>query len=405
MIRKRFFPVLAVVMIGLLFENASAQDVPEDATIVRGPFSLNSSIGLDIVHDDNVFRAATDERGATITLVKPELGLQFAPGSHVLSLDYAGELGRYSSLTSDDYDDHRIEGSAALRLGRRSELEFSSSLKELHENRGTGLTEGTPVGELPVEPDRYSDTAVSARYTYGLSDDGASISLSLGETNTDYDNNLERTRYFARSVSSTGLSFGVPVKGATRIVFEVGMDDVAYDHVRPGRSSVDSTEQEYLIGVEWDASAKTTGSIKAGHLEKDFDALDVPSFSSPTWEMSVRWSPRSYSHLEFGTRRTAEESNSLSGDARDITEDSVSWIHSWNDRLQTTVAMALLHEDYQGTGDLRKQDTGRYSLDLSYEIQSWLQWEIGLARNTRSSDIDRFDFAGNIVRTGVVVTF
>jgi hypothetical protein len=61
--------------------------------------------------------------------------------------------------------------------------------------------------------------------------------------------------------------------------------------------------------------------------------------------MSVRFSPRYYSHSEFQTRRTAEESNSLSGDARDIAEDSISWIHGWNDRLQTTVEMALLQED------------------------------------------------------------
>ena len=176
----------------------------------------------------------------------------------------------------------------------------------LHDNRGSGISDNT--GIVFQTPDTYADTIVDATYTYGTP--GAKMNLELAASYLDksYTNHEELTQYFDYTQPELGATFFYRVMPKTDLLLQARYNDVSYDTNRPFADKLDSSEQNYQIGVTWDATAKTTGIAKVGYLIKDFDSPSYNSHEFPSWEVAVDWSPRKRTTFNLTTNSTAIES-------------------------------------------------------------------------------------------------
>src|SRR5256885_9446240 len=89
------------------------------------------------------------------------------------------------------------------------------------------------------------------------------------------------------TLSSTEV-FGVRVRPKTSVELSVQALDITYDHPRASGLSLDSREYRYLLGVVWEATGKTTGSMRVGGITKKFDDPALPNYSAPNWEVAIR---------------------------------------------------------------------------------------------------------------------
>jgi hypothetical protein len=280
-----------------------------------------------------------------------------------LEFSYDGDYGWYDQSSDDDYTDHDLEAGAYLLLGQRSGLDLVASYDDAHENRGTGLTRGVPPasGAFPQDPDRYTTAQFLGRYAYGVSQTRAFLALEGSTEALTYKNNRERTRQFDRDDTYGQATFGLRVRPKTSVELRVRARDIKYDYSRPSGISADSREYRYLIGVVWEATAKTTGSVLIGQVDKRFDDPARPDFSGPNWEVAIRWSPRTYSHFDLSTERYTDEPVDLLGDVTDTAVYSLGWSHEWNDRVGSRLAASKLDQTYRYvTGD-RKDNSPQYS--------------------------------------------
>lgn len=386
---------------------AQNRDQTQEPTIVRGAFTLESSLGIEVRDDDNIFQSAGSEQSSQVSMLTPSVLMRFEPSGARLELGYDGEYAWYQDFDNDDYGDHALEAGAHLLVGRRSGLDFVASYEGEHENRGTGLTQGFDFssGELPEEPDQYTYEQFLARYTYGVNATGAILAFEAGEQEHAYDNNLERTRQFDRDTTYGQATVGLRIRPNTSLLLDLRSTDISYPRPLPFGKTLDSREHRYLVGVEWEATAKTTGSIRIGHVDKDYDDPGRPNFSGPNWEVAVRWSPRTYSHIDLGTARFPQETTSTSADVQDTRTYSVRWSHEWNDRLESRVSASTLDDEFVGDTESRQQELQQYGVALIYEMRSWLRWEAGLEVNSRDSNVERFSFQGKTVRIGARIVF
>src|SRR5436853_3384958 len=111
-------------------------------TLVRGAFTLESSLGMEALDDSNIFESRTDVQSSPIWKLAPSLLLRFQPARSRLEFGYKGSYGWYDKSSDDDYADHALQAGAYLLLGERSGLDLVASYDEAHENRGTGLSLG-----------------------------------------------------------------------------------------------------------------------------------------------------------------------------------------------------------------------------------------------------------------------
>jgi len=376
--------------------------------VQRGAFSLESSLGIEALHDSNIWESSTDVQSSQIWKLAPSLLLRFEPTRSHLEFRYQGNYGWYDESSHDDYADHALQAGAYLLLGERSGLDLVASYDEAHENRGTGLSVGIDPasGAFPQDPDRYTTGQYLARYTYGVSHTRAFVVLEASREKFAYQNNLALTQPFDRDESYGQATFGVRVRPKTSLELSLQARDITYDRPRASGLNLDSREYRYLLGVVWEATAVTTGSVRVGGVTKKFDDPALPNYSAPNWEVAIRWSPRTYSHFDLSTKKYLAAPVDLSGNVTDSAAYSLSWSHEWNSRLESKLAISELEQTYRFvTGNPRKDKSPQYSLALIYKMRRWLRWEAGLDINERDSPLGSYNYKENIARLGARITF
>ena len=177
--------------------------------------------------------------------------------------------------------------------------------------------------------------------------------------------------------------------------------DITYENERPVEASRESEDWRFLLGLTWEATAKTTGSIRLGIQRRQFDDAARAQISNPSWEVDVRWSPRQYSHFDFASSRRNEETFG-EGAFIDISAYKVAWTHEWSRGWESIISWA--RRDTEFVGSLRDQDLNEISLGLRYRQGRLLSWEAGYARRSRDSSLSNLVYDGDMFSIGVNIT-
>ncbi len=376
----------------------------EEPSSIEEAFSVEPELGVEFRYDDNIFQSATGVTSSLISIVSPGLFVSAQPSKHRFEFQYEGDFAWYSDSSPDNYDDHYLEAGAYLALGQRSKFDIVGSYDDAHDDRGTGLTEGfDPAIDLPPEPDEYQLAEILGRFSFGSSASKGRLVLETGYRDLEYTNHLDRTRFFDRNETYGDATFYYRVMPKTSLLMDARLTQIDYPNDRTLQPSLNSKEYRYLFGVTWDTTAKTTGTVKVGYVQKKFDETAQGEFSDPSWEVDVRWSPRTYSHFNFRTARYPSETNG-GGNFIDNTSYSAVWEHEWSDRIKSRLGARYLEQDYRGSALNRKQELTKYSFSLSYEMRRWLSWKAGVEVNSRNSNINRFEFDGNVYSVSVLMS-
>ena len=378
----------------------------QDASANEEGSSLEPSLGIELRHDDNIFRSAANEQTSLITVLSPGLLTSFVPSNHRFEFEYNGELASYADSSPDDYNDNEFRAGAYLKLGQRSLLDFVGTYEDSHDNRGTGLSEGFDheLDQLLDVPDEYERAQFLGRFAYGATGTRGRLVFEMSQSDLEYTNHRDRTRFFDYDNSYGDATFYYRIMPNTSLLLDLRATEFEYQHDRVLQPSLDSTEYRYRLGATWDVTGKTTGTVKVGYVEKIYADDTRAEFSEPSWEVDIRWSPRRYSHFDFATARYPSEVNSVTGDLIDNTTYSIRWSHEWSDRVVSYITARNLDQEYRSAAVGRLQELTEYSVALAYEMRRWLTWEFGVDVSSRKSNIDRFDFDGTIFRLGAKLT-
>ena len=385
--------------------------IPEDAPpeedaplgIVRGPVTFLPGLALEQRWDSNIWESADQEEDSWVSTVTPTLAARIETAASGWEFGYQGKGARYETSSDDDYFDHQARGRGILKLGQRQTLELSGGYYATHEDRGTGLTEGISATTLQLllnEPDTYALTDAGIKYTLGSTGSRGTVVAEAGYLDRNYTNHDARTQFFDYEETRGGLTFLWRVLPKTSVLLQATANEISYAKDRPQEPTRDSAVLRYLAGLTWEATAKTTGTLKFGYQQKDFDAANRKDFDSPAWEAEVRWSPRTYSHIDIKTRRYDQETN-FGGDFIDAKEYSVAWTHDWSRKWVSELTLSRVAQAYQELD--RDQDLTQARLALRYQMRRWLGWELSWAHRNRSSNLDPLEFDRNQLMLGLKV--
>ena len=157
-----------------------------------------------------------------------------------------------------------------------------------------------------------------------------------------------------------------------------------------------------LLGVTWDATAKTTGSVKVGREKKSYDKSFYKDKSMNMWEAAVAWAPRTYSTFDFKLRRGFDEGdNYYEYDSGEHISSSIKttayhagWKHQWMDRLSSNLTFSHTDRKYQNTD--RDDKIKQYGLGVTYEMRRWLDVGLGYTHRDNDSNLASRDYKRNI---------
>jgi hypothetical protein len=185
-----------------------------------------------------------------------------------------------------------------------------------------------------------------------------------------------------------GGAFYFRVMPRTYVMAEARQTNIDYSSTSP----FDGRERRYYAGVRWEATAATSGTVKVGRLERDFDDPSVPDYSGTSWEGVVSWAPLSYSKVDLYTARQTNEATGL-GDFILTSIGGISWNHSWSTYVTTGVEARYQRDAYQGFD--RTDKTTMVGLRAGYKFRRWLTLGAEYWHTNRDSNLDVFDYRKN----------
>ncbi len=369
---------LAVAVSAALSANAWAVE-PQSIKLSEG-LLFTPTLEVSERHDDN-FRAVEDnEESSWITSVTPTFVLGAEGRKSAYQLSYSAVSDTFHSSHKDNNTDHHVNADAGYEFDSRNRLKL---------NAGFHKIEDTASEDQNVENDKYTTSNVGGVYSFGAQTARNQIDFGANYQELRYQNsdNLNADKERDTTALNTILYHAVAPK--TRALVEARHTD--YDYVSNTR--LNSNNVALLAGLTWDATAKTTGTVKFGGEKKRFDDSNIDDESGGMWEVGVKWSPRTYSTFGLNTRRALDEGDN-GASSIESQSTTLSWDHEWMDRLSSTVSYTYSDQDYQDITRTDKIDT--FGVGLTYEMRRWLDLGVGYKYSENDSDAVGESYERNI---------
>jgi len=348
----------------------------------NGVFVFGSALA-GLGHNDNVQGLSVGGASSVVLSVQPRLVAELKKSGDRYTLLYSGNFTRFTNSSADNFNNHELTVAGDNYFSSRSRLGWSAGYIASTDPRGS--TDRV----TSAEPDRWHAPTLKALYAYGAKEAQGRVELEGSYQNKRYDNNRSVT--VASDVDITGLAgrFFYRVMPRTSAVAEIRRIDSNYSLATSLNDNVDT---RFLVGVTWDATAKTSGSFKVGHLRKNFSSVGRSDGSGSTWEGSIRWAPLTYSVVDVITGRSLADSTGV-GDYITSTGATVVWNHNWTSYVSSRVTLSNTKADFANAG--RVDRTTGAGLGVFYGFGSRYRVGLELAYTNRNSNQDAFDFKRN----------
>lgn len=345
------------------------------------PLYVTPYVGVAAGRDDNLFLASTNEKASSVVVYSAGFSLDARGSNSVFQLKYQGQAGRYGQSEDDNYVDHTSRAAFDLAFDRRNFLRVGLDAIRSHDPRGS--TDRPVAGR----PDIYRLVTPSATYAFGAPGAAGRVEVYASEADKRYLNNRQATAASDRESLEVGGAFYWRVAPKTYVLAEARQTDIDYRLANPASGE----ERRYYGGVSWEPTAATTGTLKAGRLQRKFDVGDDETHTS--WEGIISWSPRTYSKFDFFTSRQTNESTGI---GRYILSSvgGMSWNHAWSSFFSTGVDLRYQKDEYRGFD--REDEIRSLALRAGYKFRRWLTLGAEYTHSNRDSNAPTFEYDKNL---------
>ena len=346
--------------------------------------ALVARLTTGIGYDDNVFRTQSNTRSDTFWLLRPALYLNGLFGNSPYQLGYEGSYAHYFDYSTEDFDDHRLFANTGLDLTRKLDLLLRAQYWWGHDPRGSLGNRIIVPGDL----DRWQEYLARAELVIGREITRAQIAPWVAFSGRRYTNNNQSIRDFDRQ--------DIGLRGRWRFtprLYALGRADFAnIDHLDPS-NTLDRTETEFLVGVGWLATAKTSGEAMFGIINQDFKDPALSSGTNPSWDIRIHWSPKPYSKVTLYTQRNAMENAGGVGNFLANTY-GVAWAHAFTERLDLNTGIDYTVADFDSP---RVDKYLGFNLALTHDVTRWLDVGLTYQYLNRRSNIPGIDYDDNAI--------
>lgn len=365
-------------------------------------------------YTDNVFYSNDEKEEDFITVFSPGIWLavphvhekllkietsDISPGGFSLSrykpeefkryqfyLFYNADIEKFAKHSSEDAVNHKAEGFFQYNLRGGLSFEIMDQYIDSHDDRGSGIYD---------ELDEFKTNLANIILKYALHE-RFEIRLDSSYFLVDYD----KARNVYRDRNDWSLSAYVFYKTTpkTRFFMEYEYIDISYDR----NILSDSQEHHYFGGIQWDITAKSRGSIKAGYGIKDFVSVrDTSNDFIFEAQIDHHFTPKTSLMLKASRRTTETDISSTDFVISDALE--LEYLQRVTAKITADIKLSYTRDAYQddftyeGRTDLLDDDYYYGAFALQYKFREWLFADAGYIFMKRDSSFPDFDYTTNVV--------
>jgi polysaccharide biosynthesis protein VpsM len=375
---------------------------------------LHAYLTLTEVYDDNIFNTENQTQDSWVTVISPGIQLMLpssdqkaedidtattTPGGLVFGrfddasfrrfrayLGYAPSFELYCADSDENTTTHSAQGGIQLNL--KSGLSFdiiSRYINSYDQNRANTSSQTDQFTSLLLN--------VTAGYTFT---EKLRLRADYANFAVDYHQNENGFRDRTDNAFSGSLFF--KIRSKTAFFVQYRHIDMAYEDRTDQR---DSTIKDYRLGMTWNITAKTRGSLSAGCGTREYQDLNLKETNRVTVEANISYWFSPKTQIAIGGYHRNEESANTDYGYTLTTGASVSYSQTLTHKISFDLDLSYRRDDYKDrldqtsvTVDARE---GYYAVSpsLSYAVNRWLSAALVYEYRDNTSDFDDNIFTGN----------
>jgi len=369
-----------------------------------GPVEFQPYFQIAEMYDSNVCRtpdakcpdsssmSGTKDGHDWVTIFTPGIKAALPFGDHRIEAEYRGDFGRYNNLTVQNYSDNTVKGAMDLHFAGGLSASIKNDWVDGHDPPGYSQT---------TFPAFYHSNTFGAGIGYEI---GPKTRFRLDYTNLvlNYANNTIYG-FEDRSDNVVAGTFYYKFWPKTSALLEYKYTATAFDEENVNLGSVDSKAQRGYLGLTWDITERTKGTLKGGFIQKNFKNSAISDYTGGIFSLALDQEMNSRTALHMEGIRDVNESNLPSqpyyitaGGRAELQRQVLS-------RLKGSLMGGYSRDQYPGTttiGTVSKKridnlwDAGA---GLEYRMREWLSFALGYKHTQRTSNFSGFNYIDNQV--------
>ncbi len=394
--------VLYLTFIVFFFAFANSNVFAQE-DIQADTLKIHPSFAERIMVHDNIYQVSgkggEDKESDIINIYTPGLYLElpfggaFKPAKgHLLLFDWYSDFKNYRDNADQNQQNHYIDSSLTLNFPRGLDI----ILEERYEDTNTPA--GSETDQLHPRKTNLAGITVSLPNYFRRFD----IELQYENFDQSYDENaLERANR-----NESRFSFRIPFNPSPRITM---FPEYTYGITNYDKSSIedalsDSHFNEIFGGIEWLATARTTGIVKLGYRNRQYNRASVSNVNTFVMSAEVNVYISKHTWLKVDLIRKQRESEFTLGSNSHITSGGgVTISHMLTNKLTAELNAQYHKANFKGVS--RKDDIYDFAATIDYTFNNWLSADINYTY--REKDVSK-DFeleSDRINRASVGIMF
>lgn len=343
--------------------------------------------GFSVSGTDNVARGdGVDKETSLISRMNLNGGLRRDTGKNLYWAGASLRTGMHSRTSRADYTDGNILLAGALNRGGLHRARFEL----LHIYGHEAIGEGRLAASSAAPIDRWQQTRVRTNYHFGRSATPLGLDFFVEGSNREYLNNETDTAALEYVRADAGLVFSAAYSEKTKFLLGARLAGVEYDDAQSAAQR-DSTIQRYFLGMRWLATAKTSGEIRIGQVQREIDSSGE-SETDLSWRVLIDWAPKTYSKFRLDSDIRLDESVfSQTAYVRNSTL-TLSWNHKWSHAWSSNIFGRYRESAYRGGTAGRVDDTMQAGISLARKLGRKSSLSPSISYAVKESNQDEFDY-------------
>ncbi|MDQ7786786.1 MAG: outer membrane beta-barrel protein [Thermodesulfovibrionales bacterium] len=387
--------------------------VSKDVLGKRGGF-VHPFLSITEYYIDNVFYSNDRKDDDFITVLSPGIWLavphvyekllrvetsDISPGGFSLSrykpeefkryqayLFYNADIEKFAKHSSEDAVNHKFEGFFQYNLRGGLSFEVMDQYIDSHDDRGSGIY---------AELDKFRTNLANFIVKYAISE-----RLELRVDSSYFLVNYAKARNNYRDRHDWSLSAYTFYKATPKMRFFIEYEyiDITYDK----NIVSDSQEHHYFGGIQWDITAKSKGSIKAGYGTKDFaSATETSNDFIFEAQIDHHFTPKTSLILKASRRTTETDISTTDFVVSDTIE--LEYLQRITAKVTADIKLSYTRDAYKDEftygGRTAPLDDDYYygAFALQYKFREWLFADAGYIFMKRDSSFSDFDYTTNVM--------
>ena len=365
-----------------------------------GPVEVTPSLGLEAKHRSNIYRRPSDETSDVILRATPSVIVKAQERLNTYTVSYKGDYGYYQDNQpgkTNDYDDHRINAAAHIEPSSRWVIDVEAGWGDIHEDRGTGLSEGA-IGQGINEPVTFEQITTGIEVTYGAEGAGR-IQGVVNTLQKEYQNFRAFTESRDYDEDTFGANFFYPVAPKTDVTVQYQRSQTEYPIAAGSLPSFDSTIDTISAGAVWEASAGLTSSARVGYTDREFDDAGRGDFGDLFWALDLQLQPNARTLVFIqGAQETTE--TTLVGDfiyrraiRANISRDLGAF-------TSLDLRASYTRDSYEGSASDRTDDLVNAGIRFNYSFWRQAPVHIEYSYEDKDSTAGALSYTDNVIAVG-----